>query len=149
MPSKSQLFAFCEAYIDERLSRIKKNIGDVQYALTAETKSSAGDKHETGRAMLQLEREKLGSQLAEAENQRQVLLRVPLKGSSEKIALGTWVKTSNGAYYLAISAGLFTEGGSKIYCISTGSPMGRLLMGKSKGDTVEFRGNQIEVVDLE
>ncbi len=33
-------------------------------ALFSETKSSAGDKHETGRAMLQLEMEKTSQQLA-------------------------------------------------------------------------------------
>ena len=149
MPSKSQLYAFCEAYIEDRLSRIQKNIGDVQHSLTAETKSSAGDKHETGRAMLQLEREKLGSQLAEAENQRRLLLRVPVKGSSEKITLGTRIKTSQHEYYLAISAGCCKVGDSEVFCISPGSPIGRLLMGKSKGDTLEFQGNKIKIVDLE
>ena len=67
MDLKKDLYLFCQAYISNRKARIEARIAAVSEALEAESKSSAGDKHETGRAMLQLEREKLGHQLAEAE----------------------------------------------------------------------------------
>ena len=38
---------------------------EIKEALFEEIKSSVGDKHETGRAMLQLEREKVGNQFYE------------------------------------------------------------------------------------
>ena len=60
MDIKEQLYEFCRAYIDGRTIRINESIKSIQESLSSETKSSAGDKHETGRAMLQLEREKLG-----------------------------------------------------------------------------------------
>jgi len=62
---KQQLFNKCLDAIDSRFQTIQNTISEIQESLTSETKSSAGDKHETGRAMLQLEREKAGNQLSE------------------------------------------------------------------------------------
>lgn len=64
---KKDAYNFCVLFVNERLARIQGQIKELETALTSETKSSAGDKHETGRAMIQLEREKLGQQLAELE----------------------------------------------------------------------------------
>lgn len=148
MPSKKILHDFCRSFIEARLHRIKNNIGEVQESLTSETKSSAGDKHETGRAMLQLEREKLGQQLAEAEKIVQVLEKVPVNNNSKTVRLGSCVKTSTGSYYLAISAGACKVKGGTVYCISPETPIGRLLFAKSTGETFIFNGNEIAILEI-
>ncbi len=148
MPSKTILYDFCHNFIEGRITRIKNNIREVQEALASETKSSAGDKHETGRAMLQLEREKLGHQLAEAERTKQLLAKVPLEKSSKVAGLGSWVKTSNADYFLAISAGQFTDGEVKLFCISADTPIGQLLLGKSAGDTFLFNNKVTEIFSV-
>ena len=51
-------------YVNQRADTVHQIIRSNQNALNSETKSSAGDKHETGRAMLQLEMEKASQQLA-------------------------------------------------------------------------------------
>ena len=61
---KEVLFQQCEDFVNTRLQTIQTIISSHQEALRSETKSSAEDKHETGRAMLQLEMEKAGQQLA-------------------------------------------------------------------------------------
>jgi len=99
MPSKQTLYDFCQSFIESRISRIQNNIRDVQQSLTSETKSSAGDKHETGRAMLQLEREKLGQQLSEAEKTKAILSKVRLEKKSKTAGLGSMVKTSKAGYF--------------------------------------------------
>ena len=63
MTLKETLLSKCHEFIDERHQRIQRTIDEIKVSLQSETKSSAGDKHETGRAMLQLEREKAGQQL--------------------------------------------------------------------------------------
>ena len=50
-------------FIESRLKTIEKAIFELQQSLDSETKSSAGDKHETGRAMLQIELEKNNNKL--------------------------------------------------------------------------------------
>ena len=50
---------------------MKKSILELQQSLDSETKSSAGDKHETGRAMLQIDLEKAGkSTFRNSKNKR-------------------------------------------------------------------------------
>ena len=52
-------------FVNNRLQTVQDTLfHSNQKALQSETKSSAGDKHETGRAMLQLEMEKAGQQLS-------------------------------------------------------------------------------------
>lgn len=149
MPTKQQFNDFCLAFVDGRISRIEKHIKDIQESLSSETKSSAGDKHETGRAMLQLEREKLGQQLAEAEKMKQVLAKIAPIRNLTSIGLGSWVKTSKADYFLAISAGEFKYDDESVFCISAATPIGQLLMGKSLGDTFVFNKETIEIVKFE
>lgn len=145
---KEQAYQFCEQYILGRLQRIKKNIQEVQTSLGSETKSSAGDKHETGRAMLQLEREKLGQQLLEAEKTLELLKKVNVTKPSFFVSLGSLVSTTNGTYYIAISAGKLENKSTAIYCISANTPIGKLLMSKSQGDAFSFNGKAFKILEI-
>lgn len=131
---KEELYEHCKGFINSRVSRIKTNIDATQEALTSETKSSAGDKHETGRAMIQLEREKLGIQLAEAEKVNHALSKVQIDNSTEHVGVGSLVYTNKATYFLGISAGEYKN----IFCVSAMTPIGKLLLGRSIGDTVGF-----------
>ncbi|MGB5820226.1 MAG: GreA/GreB family elongation factor [Saonia sp.] len=145
---KETIYLFCETFINDRLSRIQSQIKEIQLALDSETKSSAGDKHETGRAMLQLEREKTGRQLAEAERMKQVLNKVDTKANSKNIGLGSVVQTTKGHYFLAISAGVFQTDGVHVHCISIQTPIGKLLLGKSVGDSFTFNGSASVILTI-
>lgn len=146
MTVKQQLYNFCKTFIDERILRIKKNISGIQESLSSETKSSAGDKHETGRAMLQLEREKLGQQLAEAEKTKQLLSKVSVDQNSTSVGLGSLVKATTGNYYIAISAGEINIDQIKVYCISTNTPIGKALLGKSEDEAFIFNKLKGEIL---
>lgn len=148
MISKKILFKCCQIYVSERLGRIHKNIEGIQEALSSETKSSAGDKHETGRAMLQLEREKSGNQLIEAEKMQEILAKVDLQCDTSTIGLGNLVRTTKNHYFLAISAGAQTVDDTSVYCISIGTPIAQLLLGKSIGEEVIFNGERIKILEI-
>lgn len=96
-------------------------------------------KHETGRAMLQLEREKAGQQLAEVEKLKEALSKIDVTKSSETIGLGSVVYTSKINYFIAISAGQLEVGSHKFFAISPNTPIGLLLMGKKPMDKISFR----------
>lgn len=145
---KEALFQFCQTYIDSRIGRIQDQITEVKSALTSESKSTAGDKHETGRAMLQLEREKLGQQLLEAERTQQLLAKVPLETNTEKVVLGSLVITDKASYYIAISAGQFKNKGTAVFCISAHTPIAKLLLGKTKNEVVEFNNNSSKIITI-
>lgn len=86
-------------------SLISKAIEHAQLAANEETKSSAGDKYETGRAMMQLEIEKQSVQLAEAMKLKHVLSQINPEKTTETIQSGSLVFTDQGNFYISISAG--------------------------------------------
>lgn len=145
---KKTLYRFCTDFVQERISRIQSQMAEIHEALTSETKSSAGDKHETGRAMLQLEREKLGKQLAEAENMMQVLNKVDISLKKDIASLGSLIKLGGSHYFLAISAGEYKIGSESYYCISMNTPIGIMLLGKGVGDTINFNGNELPIMEI-
>ncbi len=145
---KEQLYTFCVTTINDRLSRINHTITHVQEALTSETKSTAGDKHETGRAMLQLEREKAGQQLAEVQKLQQIVSRINFQMNSDHIHLGSVVYTSSSNYYIGISAGKFVIDSIVFYAIAANTPIGKILIGKKTGDRVLFNGKEIEILTI-
>jgi hypothetical protein len=145
---KSELRQHCENFIAERIQRIQNQIKTISNSLLSETKSSAGDKHETGRAMLQLEREKLGVQLAEAERIKRILSKVSIKERGNKIGLGSFFRTNKHCYYIAISAGFFQIGDDKIFCISAKTPIGKQVLGKGVGDSFSINNVVQNIIEI-
>lgn len=139
---KKEVHTFCQKYVASRLDRIHSEIQKLNEGLLSETKSTAGDKHETGRAMLHLEREKLGKQLLDSENMKQVLSRIYPHQESPNIALGSLVTTNVAMYFISISAGKFKRKHVEVFCISTSSPIGQALLGKTTGDAIMFNGKE-------
>ena len=142
---KKNLFQQCVKYVEARLSNVKKVIDEIQGSLLSETKNTAGDKHETGRAMLQLEREKAGNQLVEIQKLQRIVSRIDISKKQEKISLGSVVFTSNVNYFLAISAGELMFKEQKFYAISQQSPIGQMLISKQVGDIVDFRNQKFKI----
>ena len=136
---KEDLYSQCLDLINGRFQTIQNTINEIQVSLTSETKSSAGDKHETGRAMLQLEREKAGNQLAEIQKIKEILFKIDISKTLKVIGLGSAVYTSQSNYFIAISAGELTIDGVRFYAISPSTPIGQLLIGKKAGEEVVFR----------
>ncbi|GAA0736884.1 3-oxoacyl-ACP synthase [Gaetbulibacter jejuensis] len=149
MSIKQELYSQCLNFVENRIEAIKRNIEEIQQSLLSETKSSAGDKHETGRAMIQLEREKAGEQLREAEALKEVLFKVNPLSTTLKITLGSVVYTSDLNYFIAISTGQIRINGIAFFAISPQTPIGQKLTGKRIGDEVVFRDKTFKINKVE
>lgn len=145
---KQELYLGCSKFIENRYHTILNTIKEIQESLTSETKSSAGDKHETGRAMLQLEREKAGNQLAEIQKVKENFSKIDIAKHLKSVGLGSLVYTTQTHYFIAISAGEFKIDNQTFYAISPNTPMGSLLLGKKVGDIVIFRDTKITISDI-
>ncbi|WP_341273009.1 3-oxoacyl-ACP synthase [Aquimarina brevivitae] len=145
---KTYLKTYCQEHIDQRMLRIQKTIADIQESLSSETKSSAGDKHETGRAMLQLEREKAGTQLAEIEKLQEALHKVDTSKTYQTVGLGSIVNCSTATYFISISVGKIDCNSQIYYAIAPNTPMGKLLLGKKVKDSIVFNGNEIVIEEI-
>ena len=146
--NKQNLYLQCEAFINNRLNTIQSTIKEIQESLLSETKSSAGDKHETGRAMLQLEREKAGNQLAEIQKIKEGFSKIDISKTAKTVGLGSLVYTSNANYFIGISAGELTADNTKFYAISPTTPIGQLLLGKTVGNHIVFREQKFIIKEV-
>jgi len=149
MTYKEELYAECILHVKKREHTVTTIISSNQRALKSETKSSAGDKHETGRAMLQLEMEKAGQQLHSITQMKEILAKVDTNKKTILASLGSLVLTNKFSYFLSISAGEIEITGRKCYAISISSPIGKLLLGKQKGDKFTFNNNTIEIITVD
>jgi transcription elongation GreA/GreB family factor len=142
---KEILFKECEAFVNKRLQTVEEIISSNQKALQSETKSSAGDKHETGRAMLQLEMEKAGQQLAGITQMKLILAQINISKKTKIAHLGSIVETDFSNYFLSISTGKIIVEDKIYFAISLSSPIGKLLLGKKINEEFVFNGKTFKI----
>ena len=144
---RAKLIEACKYSIKEKLVEQKSEMFKIQESANNETKSSMGDKYETGRAMAQHELEKATQNLKETERQLEILNQ--LKDSHEEnVRLGSFIMTDQEAYFIAIPLGLVEMEGKFIIVISPASPIGKVLIGKNKGDKFKFNEFEKQIVEV-
>ena len=140
---KDLLFNHCENHINTKLKNYLKIDQELFKSLNEETKSSAGDKHETTRAMIQIETEKNSKRIKEIENSKKQLIVIKsVQLDNLKVSPGSIIFTSNNNYFISISSEIYSSDTNKIYCVSTNTPIAKSYLGKKIGDIVTF--NNIE-----
>ena len=144
---KKILFSHCKAHLEKKIGILELQKKSLQKDLTSEIKSSVGDKHETGRAMIQLELEKLGNQIHKIELNYQRLNTIKDFKTSSIVSLGSIIFTNKANYFLAVAADSCKINSKVFYCISSQSPIGKLLIGKKINQSIRF--NDIESTILE
>ncbi|MCF6306590.1 MAG: 3-oxoacyl-ACP synthase [Flavobacteriaceae bacterium] len=137
---KFELQQQCKDLINFRLERIQKVIADIETSLKEESKSTSGDKHHTGRAMLQIERENAGNQLREIEKVLQQLDKVDISSFSRIIRLGSLAETNNANFFISISVGKLEVNNIFYLGVAPNAPIGLCLLGKTEGEQFNFNG---------
>jgi transcription elongation GreA/GreB family factor len=145
---KDTLYQLCLDFITQRIENATHALAQAQEASNDDTKSSAGDKFETGREMAQQDINRNKQLLADAQQQQAVLLSLKDVGESTVVRHGSLAITDQGKFYLSIAAGQLQVDGGPYFAISAASPIGKLLIGKTVGDKFSFnaRGYTIEQV---
>lgn len=145
---KRQLYSACSEFVKQRIANAQHAVNTATESGNDETKSSAGDKHETGRAMAQLEQEKSGKQLLEALELKKMLEKIKPDKVSKTASPGSLVITNNGNFYISISMGKIIIGNTTYYAISPLTPIAALLMDNNKNDTFYFNSlfYKIEII---
>jgi hypothetical protein len=137
MNNKQKLYDQCLAYVQQRIDTAMEAMLETQESANSESKSSAGDKYETGRAMAQLERDRHAQLLADSQRMLQELQHIDLV-PAVVIRSGSLVKTSRGTFFISIGAGRIPVDGTDYLAVSSASPMGMALRGKRVGDIAMF-----------
>ena len=121
--------AICEAVVDHLLvqkDEVWKNLESLKESLSAESKSTAGDKHETGRAMIQQEIEKVEGTFLRIDEALDIVLRI--KNSEQlptRVASGVLVETNGPWVLVGVALGrAWKSAKSDIVCASNAGAVG-------------------------
>lgn len=136
---KTQLLEYLKNHLDARMQAALEAMQSAQSSANEETKSSAGDKYETARAMAQIERDRHAQLYDQLRQERAVLERIDAEFNFQRVGLGALVKTSAGYFFISVSVGLVEIEGTKVIAVSPQSPLGASLMGKQRGDSFLFQ----------
>ncbi|MEA5427090.1 transcription elongation factor [Arcicella lustrica] len=145
---KQKIVDYINNFLDQRIQTSYDAMQAAQASANEESKSSAGDKYETSRAMGQLDRDMHGLMHEQAKREKAIVERIDMNLTFKKGAVGAFLKTSTGNYFLAVSVGICKIDGENIMIISPQSPIGALLMGKGKDDTFNFRGKEAKIEEI-
>ena len=143
--TKLLLHQACVADVERRIGTLRDILQDIDESRSSETKSSVGDKYETGRSMLHLEEAKSHRQLAQAQQLQRALARIDPTRPCTRVEPGSLVVTDRGTYYLSIGLGKVRLDQGLFYCLSLHSPVGEMLLHKREGETAEFNGSVIHI----
>ena len=150
--------------LDERQTKIRQEIEaaeasqaearaameELSSSLGKETKSTAGDKHETGRAMVQREMEQAGERLARCEVMHAVASRLDLDRNRTSVGPGAIVVSGETRLLIGVGLGPFEVPGiGRFHAISADAPIAVALSNGRAGEQREFRGRSwgIQSVD--
>ncbi|MBB5634285.1 transcription elongation GreA/GreB family factor [Pedobacter cryoconitis] len=142
---KAKLYQSCMDFILQRINTAETALQQAQEASNDDTKSSAGDKFETTREMMQQDIARNKNLLLDANQNLQLLTSLEETVPGDVVRNGALVYTSNGIFYISISAGQLKVDEQLVFAISAVSPIGQLLIGKKEGESFSFNKNEYTI----
>lgn len=146
---KEALQAIIFEQIESQLTTLHNTKISIEESKSNETKSSAGDKYETGRAMMQRELDKIETQLNLLLVTKNQLKQISSDLICKIVEIGAIVKTDNGNFYISVGSGKIMFSGENYYAISPLAPLSKIFMGKLKGDHLKFRDRKFQILHIE
>ncbi len=149
MTLKQKIYNHYLQVIQDKIAGLQKILADLKESGTNETKSTAGDKHETALAMLQIEQANVRGQLQEAQQQHSALEKINPAIVPAVIVPGSLIKTNKGYLFLSIAAGKAVIEGHTVMALSPQSPLGQQLIKANKGEAVTINNTIYTVENIE
>ncbi len=148
MINKIALQQHCLNLVAEKLNRAKEEVNLTKEASFEETKSSAGDKFETGREMMQQEVNKFGLQIKELNKIYRLIDTLSLSKSSKNIEAGSIIKTNLNTFFISASLGMVEFEGERLMLISAISPLASVFLDKKAGEEITFNGRTYSIYEV-
>ncbi|MEO7266069.1 MAG: hypothetical protein ABIW38_14225 [Ferruginibacter sp.] len=149
MTFKQKIYHHYLEKINRKIKELELVLADLKESGSNETKSTAGDKHETALAMLQIEQANVRKQMTEALLQKSLLLKINPGIAAVQILNGSLVKTNKGYFFLSMAGGKVMIEGREVTAISFQSPLGKKLAGLGVGEIAEINGNSFTIESFE
>ena len=145
---KEKLLTLCVQYVEEKIHSAAEAMRNAQEAANEEGKSSAGDKYETGRAMMQIERDNAAAQLDEALKLKKTLSVIGASDHHHAISLGSIVITKTFNAFISVGPGKLKVDGVDYFIVTPMSPLGKTLSGLNVGAEFTFNNKPNTVLEI-
>ena len=146
--TKQKIKERCLHLVNTEIEQLKEAIVAVQGSSNNETKSTAGDKHETSKAMAQIEVERLNKQLEKQLLIRSAFGKVNPENKLNEVGLGALVTTTAGNFFVSAGLGKVTIDKVIVFVISPVSPIGKELIKRKEGEKFLFKGKEENILRL-
>ena len=148
MTFKNNVYEACIQQLVDKIAYLQAALNDLTEGAENDAKSSAGDKHETSRAMMQIEHEKISKQLSDTLLQKSNIEQIDLTFKSPTIGTGSLLKTNKGYLFMSAALGKINVNGKDVITLSMQSPLGQKLAGLKTGSLTEINGTQYIIEEV-
>lgn len=145
---KLQLIQHLQQILESNEIAIKNALTVAKESRDGDTKSSAGDKYETGRAMMQIEIDKFENQLQKTRVLQKELERINLDRTFNEAVMGSIVQTNTDFIFISIGLGRIVLNGQNYITISQVSPLGQTIYNKKKGEKFSLNGRENDILGI-
>jgi len=149
MTLKEKIYQHYLNVINDKIKLLQQVLADLKESGANETKSTAGDKHETALAMLQIEQANKREQLKEIVAQKAALEKIDPKIVAAVILTGSLIKTNRGYFFMSVALGKAVVNDITVIAVSPQSPLGKKLMGLSVGDSTEVNNTIYNIESIQ
>lgn len=139
----------CLGLLKQRSQELAKELISLNESAASDTKSSMGDKYETAREMINLEKEKLAERLEKVNQMTATLQGIDPLMQHKEIEKGAFVQTEVGSYYISVGLGKIDFAEKTIWAISPMAPLAQVMLGKREGDTITLAGRTQQVLSVD
>ncbi len=145
---KTTIISFIRQHLEAQLTDYIEELHSVNEEIGKETKSSAGDKFETSREMMNQEVGRIEERIAYLKKQTNYLNQIPLS-TVDSIQSGSLVLTNHGLFFFGIAFGKLDIDKEILMGLSLNSPLGKLMANKKNGDKLTFMSRNYDIQNVQ
>ncbi|MGZ5283939.1 MAG: hypothetical protein ACXWEY_16815 [Bacteroidia bacterium] len=144
---KAKLLKACIEIQQKRVEISRQAMLQAQESANGE-KGMMGDKFESFREQMQIDRDMYARQFDESTQVLQVLRKIDPDKSANIPSLGAIVLTDSQSFFVSASLGQVVTDDKNYIAISSQSPMFQAMAGKKKGEKFTFRDKSFLIKDI-
>ncbi len=134
------------AELDQNLKNRRDHLHSLRESLGSETKSSAGDKHETGRAMIHSEQARVQDSVNRLEGMLSKLRQyAAVIGPIQRVSPGALVETTGPWVLVGVPMGKVQLPDALVLCVGAEAPLAQQWHGAQPGDQVVLGSQQLTI----
>jgi hypothetical protein len=141
---KKEFKAALMQFLEKKGASISAELISLKEDMMNETKSSAGDKFETGREMMQQSLSQLEAQRDLVKRHLQLCTEISSKASL-KVTSGSLISTNLHHFFIGLALGKVQLNGLDYYLLSEKAPIAQTMLGKTAGEQFKFRNQTIRI----